>query len=93
MRKEILVALLLVPLPVFAQQMADGEIRKLDRKAKTVTIKHGPIPAIDMPPMTMEFDVTDAALLDRVKAGDKVKFQAEMRPGGKATVTKIEPVK
>jgi Cu/Ag efflux protein CusF len=46
-----------------------------------------------MPPMTMMFEVADPALLDRVKAGDKVKFQAEMRPGGKATVTKIEPVK
>jgi len=92
--KRMLTALLLaVALPATAQQLADGEIRKLNKKEGTVTIKHGPIPAIDMPPMTMVFQVKDPAMLDRVKAGDKIKFQAEMLPGGKATVTKIEPVK
>lgn len=76
-----------------ARNMADGEIRKVDKKAGTVTIKHGPIQAIDMPAMTMVFQVTDVAILDRVKAGDKIKFQAEMRSGGKVTVTRIEAAK
>jgi Cu/Ag efflux protein CusF len=79
--------------PVLAQQLADGEIRKVDKKARTVTIKHGPIPAIDMPPMTMVFQVKDPAILNQVKAGDRVKFQAEMLPGGKVTVTRIEAAK
>ena len=72
--------------------LADGEIRKVDKDAKKITIKHGPLPNLDMPPMTMVFQVKDSALLDKVKAGDKVKFQAE-KVGGAYTVTKIEPVK
>jgi Cu/Ag efflux protein CusF len=70
--------------------MADGEIRKVDRDAKKITIKHGPLANLDMPPMTMVFQVKDPAMLDQVKAGDKVKFQAE-KVGGAFTVTKIEP--
>ena len=93
MNAVLLALLLAVVLPALAQQLADGEIRKVDRKAGTVTIKHGPIQAIDMPAMTMVFQAKEAAMLDRVKAGDKVKFQAEMGAGGKVTVTKIEPAK
>ena len=92
-RTQLFAVLTMAALPLFAQPLADGEVRKFDRKAKTITIKHGPIPAIDMPPMTMVFNVNDPAMLSRVKAGDRIKFQAEMRPGGKATVTKIEPAK
>jgi Cu/Ag efflux protein CusF len=73
--------------------LAEGEVRKVDKKAGTLTIKHGPIQAIDMPAMTMMFQVKEASMLDRVKAGDKVKFQAEMGAGGKVTVTQIEPLK
>jgi Cu/Ag efflux protein CusF len=43
-----------------------------------------------MPAMTMVFQVQDPAMLDKVKVGDKVKFQAE-RVGGQYTVTRIEP--
>jgi len=75
-----------------AAALADGEVRKVDKDAKKITIKHGPLANLDMPPMTMVFQVTDPALLDQVKAGDKVKFQAE-KLGGAYTVTKIEPVK
>lgn len=72
-----------------AAALADGEIRRVDKEAKKLTIKHGPIPSIDMPPMTMVFQVKDPAMLDQVKAGDKVKFQAE-KAGGQYVVTKIE---
>ena len=70
-------------------EMAEGEIRKVDKDAGKVTIKHGPIPSMDMPPMTMVYRVKDPAMLGRVKAGDKVKFAAE-KLGGAFTVTKIE---
>jgi Cu/Ag efflux protein CusF len=93
MKRTILALLMVVALPALAQQLANGEIRKVDKKAGTVTIKHGPIQAIDMPAMTMVFQVKEAAMLDRVKAGDKVKFQAEMGAGGKVTVTQMEPLK
>ena len=72
--------------------MADGEIRKVDKDAKKITIKHGPLQTLDMPAMTMVFQVKDPAMLDQVKAGDKVKFQAE-KVGSAFTVTKIEPVR
>jgi Cu/Ag efflux protein CusF len=72
--------------------LADGEIRRVDKEAKKLTIKHGPIPSLDMPAMTMVFQVKDPAMLERVKAGDKVKFQAE-KQGGQYTVTKIEATK
>ena len=93
MKRSLLVLLIATALPAMAQQLADGEIRKVDKKAGTLTIKHGPIQSIDMPAMTMLFQVKDAAMLDRVKAGDKVKFQAEMQAGGNVTVIRIEPVK
>ena len=67
----------------------DGEVRKVDRGARKITIKHGPIQNLDMPAMTMVFQVKDPAMLDKVKAGDKVKFQAE-NLGGALTVTRIE---
>ena len=72
--------------------LSDGEIRKVDKDAKKITIKHGPLQNLDMPAMTMVFQVKDPAILDKVKAGDKVKFQAE-KLGGAFTVTKIEAVK
>ncbi len=73
-----------------AGALADGEIRRVDKDAKKITIKHGPIQSLDMPPMTMVFQVKDPAMLDQVKAGDKVKFDAE-KTGGAYTVTRMEP--
>lgn len=81
--------------PAPAQQavaLSDGEVRKVDKDAKKITLRHGPIPNIDMPPMTMVFQVKDPAMLDKVSAGDKVKFSAE-KIGGAYTVTGIEPAK
>ncbi len=75
-----------------APKMTDGEIRKVDKDAKKITIKHGPMPQFDMPGMTMVFQVKDPALLDKVKPGDKVNFEAE-KLGGAFTVTKIEAAK
>ena len=70
--------------------LSEGEVRKVDKSAKKITIKHGPLANLDMPPMTMVFQVKDPAMLDKVKAGDKVKFQAE-KVGGAFTVMSIEP--
>ena len=70
-------------------EFADGEIRKIDRDNRKLTIKHGPLVAMDMPPMTMVFGVRDESLLDQVKVGEKVRFQAE-KIDGKFVVTRIE---
>ena len=72
--------------------MADGEVRKVDKENKKITLKHGPIKNLDMPGMTMVFGIKDVALLDGLKVGDKVKFKAE-QSGTSITVTDIQPVK
>lgn len=72
-----------------ATDMADGEIRKVDLDNKKITIKHGVIKNLDMPGMTMVFQVKDDALLSKVKKGDKVRFSAE-QSGSALVVTGIE---
>jgi Cu(I)/Ag(I) efflux system periplasmic protein CusF len=73
-----------------AAEWSDGEIRKVDREAKKVTIKHGELKNLDMPPMTMVFQVKDGAVLDKLKAGDKIRFAAEKSATG-FVVTDIQP--
>lgn len=75
-----------------AEQLADGEVRKVDKDAKKLTIRHGPIESLGMPPMTMVFQVKDPAMLDKVKAGDKIKFVAD-KVGGAYTISELEVVK
>ena len=68
----------------------DSEVRKVDRAAGKVTLKHGPIANLEMPPMTMVFRVREPAMLEKVKAGDKVKFKAE-KVQGAYTVVELAP--
>lgn len=70
-------------------EMAEGEVRKVDKENQKLTIKHGPLKNLDMPGMTMVFQVQDAAMLEKVQAGDKVRFVAE-KLDGKFTVTKMD---
>lgn len=70
--------------------MAQGEVRKVDRGSGKLTLKHGEIRNLDMPPMTMVFRVRDPKMLDAVKTGDKVRFTAE-KIDGAYTVIAIEP--
>ena len=73
-------------------QLADGEVRRVDREQQRLTLRHGPIPSLDMPQMTMVFRVRDPAMLDGLKPGDKVQFDAE-KVGSHYTVTRIEVAK
>lgn len=75
--------------PAFAESMTDGVVRKIDMKNAKITIKHGEIVNLDMPPMSMVFTVTDPTLLEGVAKGDKVKFVA-MEEGGKLFITDIQ---
>jgi len=65
-----------------AADMTDGEIRKIDKESKKLTIRHGEIKNLQMPGMTMVFQVRDPAMLDQVKVGDKVRFKVERLSGG-----------
>lgn len=72
--------------------LTDAEVRKVDKANRKITLRHGEIRSLDMPAMTMVFQVRDAALLDAVKAGDKVRFRAE-RTQGSFWVTALEPAR
>jgi Cu(I)/Ag(I) efflux system protein CusF len=87
--RTLLPLLAAFPLVALAAEMSEGEVRKVDKPAAKLTIRHGELRNLDMPPMTMVFQVRDAALLDKVKAGDKVRFQAE-KSGTAYVVTAIE---
>lgn len=76
----------------YAQDMVSGEITKIDESAGKMTIKHGPIKKFDMDGMTMVFKAADPAMLKSVKAGDKIKFDAD-KVNGQMTVTKVEKTK
>lgn len=67
-----------------------GTITALDPRAGTVTIKHGPIPAIGWPAMTMTFRASPPALLKSLRPGQRVVFTAKAR-GMNAEVTAIKP--
>lgn len=71
-------------------EMTDGVVRKIDKGNNKITIKHGEIKNLDMPAMSMVFQVKQPELLDKVKTGDKVKFRAE-KSGSAFVVTDIQP--
>ena len=72
-------------------EMSSGEVRRIDKAAKKITLRHGEIRNLEMPPMTMVFQVRDAALLDAVKVGDKVLFVAAKDADGSLIVTAVKP--
>lgn len=80
------------PSPAADADLADGEVRKVDRDNAKLTLKHGEIKNLDMPPMTMVFAVRDKALLDKLQPGDKVRFRA-VNDGGRLAVVDIQPVR
>ncbi|HUG79854.1 MAG TPA: copper-binding protein [Burkholderiales bacterium] len=71
--------------------LADGVVLAVDKSSNAVTISHGPLQNLGMPPMTMGFQVGDPALLERIEPGDKVRFHVDVI-GGAFTVMSIEPV-
>jgi Cu/Ag efflux protein CusF len=80
-------ALLLAALTAHAQAY-DAEVVKVDKAQGKITLRHGEMKALDMPPMTMVFRVGNPSLLERVAVGDKVRFDAA-KVDGNYTVTAI----
>ena len=60
---------------------ASGEVTKIDKVTSRITLKHGEIKNLDMPPMTMIFRVRDGKMIDAVAVGDRVRFTAEKIEG------------
>ena len=77
--------------PVSQVETSEAEVRKVDLGAGKVTLRHGEIKNLGMPPMTMVFQVKDRAFLNGLKAGDSVKFTADKIKGA-YTVLSIEVV-
>lgn len=70
-------------------ELSEGEITRWDPRTLRVTLRHGEIKNLDMPPMTMVFRVSDASVLGNLQPGDKVRFRAE-QVSGTYQVTRIE---
>ncbi len=78
--------------PAAGAAWTDGEVARIDRAAGSVTIKHGPMPKLDMPAMTMPYRVKDKAVLDQLKPGDKIRFDLDS-VGGVFTVLRLDKLK
>ena len=70
-------------------ELVDGEVKKIDKDAGKMTLRHGELKNLNMPAMSMVFRVKDPAMLDQVKAGDKVKFAAD-RVNGAVTIVELK---
>jgi Cu(I)/Ag(I) efflux system protein CusF len=90
-RMTATLALLLLALPAAAQSVS-GTVTKVDEPQGKLTINHGAIKNLDMDAMTMVFRAGDPAMLKGLKAGDKIKFDAD-RVNGQITVTKLQKAK
>lgn len=91
LRTTAALALLLLALPAAAQSVS-GTVTKVDEPQGKLTINHGAIKNLDMDAMTMVFRAGDPAMLKGLKAGDKIKFDAD-RVNGQITVTKLQKAK
>jgi Cu(I)/Ag(I) efflux system periplasmic protein CusF len=74
-----------------AVELVSGEIRKIDKTTGKLTIKHGPIKSLDMPPMTMAFHAGDKTALEQVAIGDKIEFSVA-NENGKMTASSIKRI-
>ena len=70
-----------------ALPLAEGEVRRVDKAGGKISLKHGEIKNLDMPPMSMVFEVRDPALLNKVKAGDKIVFTADQINGAYTVIS------
>lgn len=83
------VALLALSAAAAAQALVAGEVKKIDKPAGRITLKHAEIKAYDMPAMTGAYKVQDPSLLDKVQVGDRVQFSLD-RVNSVYTITRID---
>lgn len=88
MKRLTLAALLALATGLAAAQSVDAEVRKVDAAQGKLTLRHGEIRKLEMPPMTMVFRVADKAMLEGLKPGDKVKVEVD-KIDGQYTVTQL----
>jgi Cu(I)/Ag(I) efflux system periplasmic protein CusF len=76
------------PLALAQSPQIAGEVTKIDKPQARITLRHGEIKHLDMPPMNMAFRVRDAKSLDGLAVGDRVRFTVE-KIDGNFTVTSL----
>ncbi|QGZ58862.1 copper-binding protein [Paraburkholderia acidiphila] len=69
--------------------LTDAEVREVDVATGMVTLKHGALENVGMPPMTMAFKAKDGSMVKAVHEGDKVKVRVE-NVNGTLTIVKLE---
>jgi Cu(I)/Ag(I) efflux system periplasmic protein CusF len=57
-------------------EMSEAEVRRVDKAGGKLTLKHGELRNLDMPPMTMVFVVRDPKGVEGLKTGDRIRFVA-----------------
>lgn len=72
-----------------SQDLSEGEVTRWDARTNKVTLRHGELRNLGMPPMTMVFQLRVAVPEPALKAGDKVRFRAEQDQGA-FVVTQLE---
>jgi Cu(I)/Ag(I) efflux system membrane fusion protein len=70
---------------------ASGWVEQVDRKARRVRISHGPIEALGWPGMVMVFDARPQVDLDRIEAGQGVRFALEQEQAGHYVLAQVFP--
>jgi Cu/Ag efflux protein CusF len=73
-------------------EVVRAQVVKVDAPRGKVTLNHAPIKSIQMEAMTMPFKVKDAAMLQKIKTGDKVRFSVAVEDD-ELLITRIEAVK
>lgn len=73
----------------FATEYTKGTVKKINMKAKKVTVIHEELVNLEMPAMTMVFRVANPDMLEKMKAGDQIEFVAD-RVKGKLTITDLK---
>lgn len=80
------------PPPGVEPEWVKAQVVKVDTRRGTVLLKHEAIPSIDMDAMTMPFKVREAAMLEGIQAGDKVRFSVQVQDDD-LLITRIEVLK
>lgn len=66
-----------------------AEVRRVNTRANTLSLRHEAIPHLDMPPMTMTFRVSDPQILENLSPGDQIRVHIE-KVDGEYTIISIE---
>ncbi|MBR8233016.1 copper-binding protein [Burkholderia sp. AU42008] len=69
-------------------KLTEAEVKEIDAGRGRVTLKHGALDNIGMPPMTMAFKAADAAMIPSLHVGDKVRVRVE-NVNGTLTIVKL----